>query len=95
MLTLTDTASTVVKDLAERATGSVDAGLRISTLPDNPKDYEVKVAATPEPNDIVVVNDGAQVFLETRAAEALSDRVLDAKVEDDGAVRFQLGQQEA
>ena len=93
MLTLTDKASTVVKDLAERATGSDDAGLRISTLPDNPKDYEVKVAVFPEPDDIVVVNDGAQVFLESRAAAALTNRVLDATVEPDGAVRFQLGEQ--
>jgi len=93
MLTLTDQASTVVKELAERATGSDEAGLRISTLPDNPKDYEVKVAAFPEPDDIVVANDGAQVFLESRAADALTDRVLDAKVEADGAVRFQLGEQ--
>ena len=93
MLTLTDQASTVVKDLAERATGSDEAGLRISTLPDNPKDYEVKVAAFPEPDDIVVANDGAQVFLESRAADALANRVLDAKVEADGAVRFQLGEQ--
>jgi len=93
MLTLTDTASTVVKDLAERATGSDDAGLRISTLPDNPKDYEVKVAVFPEPDDIIVVNDGAQVFLESRAAAALTNRVLDATVEPDGAVRFQLGEQ--
>ena len=93
MLTLTDKASTVVKDLAERATGSDEAGLRISTLPDNPKDYEVKVAAFPEPDDIVVANDGAQVFLESRAADALTNRVLDAKVEADGAVRFQLGEQ--
>jgi Fe-S cluster assembly iron-binding protein IscA len=93
MLTLTDQASTVVKDLAERATGSDEAGLRISTLPDNPKDYEVKVAAFPEPDDIVVANDGAQVFLESRAADALTNRVLDAKVEADGAVRFQLGEQ--
>ena len=93
MLTLTDQASTVVKDLAERATGSDEAGLRISTLPDNPKDYEVKVAVFPEPDDIVVVNDGAQVFLESRAAAALTNRVLDATVEPDGAVRFQLGEQ--
>lgn len=93
MLTLTDQASTVVKDLAERATGSDEAGLRISTLPDNPKDYEVTVAAFPQPDDIVVANDGAQVFLESRAADALTNRVLDAKVEADGAVRFQLGDQ--
>jgi iron-sulfur cluster assembly protein len=95
MLTLTDKASTVVKDLAQRATGSSDSGLRISTLPDNPADYEVKVEATPQPDDVIVVNDGAQVFLETRAAEALSDRVLDATVEQDGAVRFQLALQQA
>lgn len=94
MLTLTNEASTLVKDLAERATGSPDAGLRISTLPDNPQDYEVKVATTPEADDIVVVNDGAQVFLESRAAAALTDRVLDATIEQNGAVRFQLGLQQ-
>jgi iron-sulfur cluster assembly protein len=90
MLTLTNNASTVVKELAERATGMDDAGLRISTLPDNPQDYEVKVAIAPEVDDIIVSNDGAQVFLESRAAAALTDRVLDAMVEPDGAVRFQL-----
>ena len=90
MLTLTNNASTAVKDLAERATGSDSAGLRISTISENPQDYEVKVSVTPEPDDVIVQNDGAQVFLESRAAEALADRVLDATVEQDGAVRFQL-----
>ena len=93
MLTLTNEASTVVKDLAERATGSNEAGLRISTLPDNPKDYEVKVAVFPEPDDVVVTNGGAQVFLEPRAAAALTDRELGATVEQVGAVRFQLAEQ--
>jgi hypothetical protein len=38
-----------------------------------------------------VESSGARVFLEENAAVVLSDKVLDAQVDDEGAVRFAIG----
>jgi iron-sulfur cluster assembly protein len=93
MLTLTENASTIVKDLAGRATGSADGGLRISTTAADVTDYEVSVTPAAQPDDQVVDAAGAHVFLEKNAADALADKVLDAKVDDEGAVRFIIANQ--
>jgi len=45
---------------------------------------------TPEPADVVVEGPASRVFLEDVAAEALSDKVLDAGVDDQGAVSFTI-----
>jgi Fe-S cluster assembly iron-binding protein IscA len=91
MLTLTETASTLIRNLADQSVDAEDAGLRISA------DAEVTtltadLAPAPEPTDAVIVSDGARVFLEENAAEALADKVLDARLEDDGAVRFAIAE---
>ena len=91
MLTLTETASTLIRNLADQSVDAEDAGLRISA------DAEVTtltadLAPAPEPTDAVIVSDGARVFLEENAAEALADKVLDAQLEDDGAVRFAIAE---
>lgn len=89
MLTLTDTASTAVKTIAERALGQdADGGLRISSTSD--EGFAVAVATAPEATDIVVENHGAQVFLEKEASDALTDKVLDAQVDTDGSVSFAI-----
>ena len=51
------------------------------------------MAPAPEPDDTVVVTEGARVFLDTAASLALNDRVLDAQLEQDGTVRFALAAQ--
>lgn len=89
MLTLTDNASTAVKTIADRTLGQdADGGLRISSSADD--GYAVAIAATPEPNDEVIGTPGAQVFLEKAAADALTDKVLDASVDPDGSVSFAI-----
>lgn len=89
MLTLTDTASTAVKTIAERALGQdADGGLRISSTDD--AGYAVAIATAPEATDVVVENDGAHVFLEKTASDALTDKVLDAQLDTDGSVSFAL-----
>ena len=89
MLTLTDTASTAVKTIAERALGQdAEGGLRISSAPED--GYAVAIATAPEATDVVVENHGAQVFLEKEASDALTDKVLDAQLDADGSVSFAI-----
>jgi iron-sulfur cluster assembly protein len=90
MLTITDNAATVVKDLAGRATGSPAGGLRISASETDMSNFDVTMIPAPEAEDQVVENDGAHVFLEKVAAEALADKELDAIIDDEGAVRFSV-----
>lgn len=95
MLTLTDNASTAVKDLTGRALGveptEVNAGgLRISSPEPGSSSLSVAVAPAPEPADHVVENAGARVFLDANASAVVADKILDAHLDDKGAVRFAL-----
>jgi iron-sulfur cluster assembly protein len=91
MLTLTDTASVLIKNLTDQ-TASEEAGLRISAAEGTPN-LTVDVTASPEPNDTVVEHTGARVFLEETAAAALDDKELDAQVDEAGAIRFAINDQ--
>ena len=92
MLTLTENASTIVKDISSR-TGSERAGLRIAADPVLEANFSVTATDHPEPGDQVVEQDGATFYLENQAADALSDKVLDAGLDQAGNVQFALGQQ--
>jgi Fe-S cluster assembly iron-binding protein IscA len=92
MLTLTDNAASIVKSLADRSVGTDTGGLRIATAESDNTNFEVTVTPTPEAGDQVVENSGAHVFLEAHAADALSDKQLDAVVDDAGAVRFSIAE---
>ncbi len=93
MLTLTENASTLIKTLADQTAVAENAGLRISAGQDSAQ-LSVDLTPAPEPNDRIVESDGARVFLEENAALALDDKVLDAHLDDAGAVRFQLDAQQ-
>jgi Fe-S cluster assembly iron-binding protein IscA len=93
MLTLTENASTIVKTLAAQAVDGADGGVRISSDDADGTNFAVAVTPSPVENDQVVESDGARVFLEQNAAVALSDKVLDAQVDQEGAVRFAIGTQ--
>ncbi len=94
MLTLTEDAQNIVKTITSQSPGADEGGLRIASAnPDN-SDFSLTVAPAPEPEDQVVESSGARVFLEENAAAALSDKVLDAQVDEQGSVRFGLGNQE-
>lgn len=92
MLTLTENASTLIKNLAEQTAVAENAGLRISTGEDAAQ-LSVDLTPAPEPDDKVIESEGARVFLEENAALALDDKVLDAHMDDAGAVRFQIDAQ--
>ncbi|WP_010203508.1 (Fe-S)-cluster assembly protein [Salinibacterium sp. PAMC 21357] len=87
MLTLTDTATTVVKTIVEQDPNTEATGLRINGEPGAPN-LTVAVVAAPEAGDAVIEAEGARVFLEENAAIALSDKTLDAEVGENGAVNF-------
>ena len=91
MLTLTPTASTVIENLVSREADPQTAGLRIDS--GGPQSTEFAVAAEPQPGDQVVEAGAARVFLESNASVALDEKVLDAQVSEEGAVRFAIGDQ--
>ncbi|MCD9198072.1 Fe-S cluster assembly protein HesB [Aeromicrobium wangtongii] len=94
MLTLTDSAADVVKQIADQVPDADASGLRISTAQEGDETgLTLTAAAAPEPGDQVLDEAGARVFLDETAATILDDKVLDAEVQPDGAVTFGLGQQ--
>lgn len=93
MLTLTDNASTAVKDIVERSGGIEGAGLRIDAEDARATDFAVAIVPTPLEHDTVVEQDGARVYLGEHAAQALDDKLLDAHVSEDGRVAFDLRNQ--
>lgn len=97
MLTLTETAADVVKQLTETEAPSDEAGLRISTQTEGEEGPGLLLAAAvaPEDGDHVLDEAGARVFLDESAAVMLDDKILDAQVGPDGAVQFAVGQQDA
>ncbi|MGH3412762.1 MAG: Fe-S cluster assembly protein HesB [Marmoricola sp.] len=93
MLTLTQNASAVVKQIVDQ-TGE-DAGLRISQETEASQALDVVPTETPEEGDEVVESNGARVFLEESAARTLESQVLDAHVDENGGVQFSLAPQSA
>jgi Fe-S cluster assembly iron-binding protein IscA len=51
------------------------------------------VAPAPQADDQVIIEGDARVFVEENASAALDDKVLDAQLDEQGAVHFQLGLQ--
>ena len=97
MLTLTENASTIVRDITEQ-TGAGDlAGLRITAEPVEEATPEpafaISAAPGPQPGDATVEQDGATVYLDKTSAEQLDDKVLDAGVDPAGNVQFALNHQ--
>lgn len=92
MLTLTENATTLIKNLADQTAVADAAGLRITAEADS-ANLSVDLTPAPEPTDQVIESAGARVFLEEHAAVALDDKVLDAQLDEAGAVRFAIGVQ--
>ena len=90
MLTLTDTASLVVKELVSRRGGPDTSGLRISASERESTDFQVAIVPDADTSDVLVEQDGARVFLGGGAGEALDDKILDARVDEEGRVAFDV-----
>lgn len=91
MLTLTENASTIVRDINAQQ-GQPEAGLRITSDSETPEPaFAVTTAEQPEPGDQVVQQDGATLYLDGNASQQLDDKVLDATLDPSGNVQFALG----
>ncbi|MEV7013206.1 Fe-S cluster assembly protein HesB [Streptosporangium sp. NPDC051022] len=93
MLTLTDTAAQVIRDLSSQVADSADPGVRISSQPDGTGSLLLSVVPGPETNDKVVEAEGARIFLDQAAADMLDDKALDADIDEGGAVAFLVTEQ--
>jgi Fe-S cluster assembly iron-binding protein IscA len=92
VLTLTENASAVIKNINESQEQPDGAGLRIVQQGEGQQaELALTTASSPEAGDQVVEDEGARVFLEETAAETLDDKVLDAQVDESGGVQFTLG----
>jgi iron-sulfur cluster assembly protein len=94
VLTLTENANNVVKNIVEQSGPAGEAGLRISQdAPDSPA-LNVMPTDAPQPGDQVLEEEaGARVFLEETAAATLDDKILDAQVDEAGGVQFTIAVQ--
>jgi iron-sulfur cluster assembly protein len=92
LLTLTENASTIVKDIAAQQGGSESTGLRISSE-DPTVGLTVSATEQPLPGDQTVTADGALIYLDEPASQQLDDQVLDASVDEAGRVQFALAPQ--
>ena len=87
LLTLTENAATIVKQITEAPEAPDGAGLRISGAEEG---FALAAAPQPEAGDQVLEQDGATVYLDAAAAEQLDAMVLDAGVDETGNLQFGL-----
>jgi iron-sulfur cluster assembly protein len=92
MVTMTDNAVAAIRSLTARPEVPDGAGLRIAT---DAAAGALQLTVSPEPHegDQVLDSSGARLFLDTEAALLLDDKALDATVNEQGAVQFNLAQQ--
>lgn len=95
MLTLTENASTIVRDITAQQGMPETAGLRITAEDSAQPSFAVTAADQPQPGDQVVEQDGATIYLDEPSAVQLEDKVLDAAVDQAGGVQFSLGIQQS
>ncbi|SCF33899.1 Fe-S cluster assembly iron-binding protein IscA [Micromonospora viridifaciens] len=87
MLTMTDNAILVIRDLAEQQDVGEAGGLRIAA-DTTAGSLSIELVQEPVQGDQVVDNQGARIFLDADAAQLLNDTSVDAVVDDEGIVQF-------
>jgi Fe-S cluster assembly iron-binding protein IscA len=92
MLAVTDNAVAVIRDLTEQQNLPDSAGVRIASDPAQGA-LTMSLATAPQDGDQVVDQSGARLFLDGEAARVLDDKSLDAAVDANGAVQFEVGEQ--
>lgn len=98
MLTITQNAAEAIKGIVQMSELPDEGGLRIAaqdpSVDSGPPSFELTLAPEPDDADEVLQEEGAQIFLEPKAASYLDDKVLDAQIETD-RVNFTVLAQEA
>ena len=94
MLTLTENASTIVRDITAQQDMPETAGLRITTeAAGEQPGFAISAADQPQADDQVLEQSGATIYLDQDSAQLLDDKILDAAVDEQGKVEFALGLQ--
>jgi len=93
MLVLTHSATVVINSIVDQSELPTGAGLRITGSGDGREALTIAAAAVPSKTDQIVEEQGAHVFLEPDAAVMLDDKLLDARMDDEGGVKFLLAGQ--
>jgi Fe-S cluster assembly iron-binding protein IscA len=85
MLTLTDSAREIVRELVAAGDAADEAGLRIAAEPsaEGQASLSLSLAEAPADGDEVLDQGDTRVFLEPTAASLLDDQVLDASRHED------------
>lgn len=100
MLMVTTNASQAIQSILSSAQLPTGSGLRIVPGAQNDgaapggSPLQLEVASQPSSQDEVVTESGANIFMEPTVAPMLNDKVLDARMDQEGQVRFVIGQQE-
>jgi Fe-S cluster assembly iron-binding protein IscA len=90
MLALTENVTEIVKKLSEEV--PTISGLRIAAEADG-QSLSVSPADQAAPDDQVIEQDGATIFVDGPTAVILDDKILDGGVDEEGNIQFALGQQ--
>jgi Fe-S cluster assembly iron-binding protein IscA len=95
MLTLTNAAKEMVRDMVAAGDAPDGSGLRIAIAQDDGEgaDLSLELATGPTDGDEVLDEDGLRLFLEPEAASLLDDKILDAEQHGDH-YHFRLDDQE-
>ena len=96
LLAITETAAAAIKGLTSSGDQPEEAGVRIAAREGadvaSPDGLELSLAEGPAEDDEVIDEHGAHVYLESRAASYLDDKLLDAQI-DGQQVRFAVSTQ--
>jgi Fe-S cluster assembly iron-binding protein IscA len=97
MLSLTLEATHLIAEMLADPEVPEDAGVRIGVegpgMRNGGTQLQVAIAAGPSDDDEVVETAGARVFIPAPLSRTLADKTLDARVDANEGVRFELGTQ--
>lgn len=95
MLTITETAADAIRAIVENSDLPDEGGLRfaLDSVEGGEVRLQVALAREPAAGDSAVESEGAYVYLEPNAAAVLDDKVLDARMSDDGQIGFSFADQ--
>jgi iron-sulfur cluster assembly protein len=92
VLTVTDKAAETIRALTAQPGVPAQAGLRMS-LPEGEAGALALSLEERQPDDAVVENAGARVYVQPDAADIVADRELDGQLDEQGEASFILGTQ--
>lgn len=96
MLAVTEAAAEAISALTAQGGIQQEGGLRFAMQTESNSQPALALTVAPAPaegDEVVTANEGAHVFLESRAADYLSDKVLDVQPDGEGQLSFAVLEQ--